>query len=66
MFWGELIKSAVFGGTIALVSCYAGMSASGGARGVGRMTTAAVVISNMLVLIFNYFLSVLIFSLRVV
>lgn len=63
---GGLIKSGVFGGTIALVSCYAGMSASGGARGVGRMTTAAVVISNMLVLILNYFLSVLIFSLRIV
>lgn len=63
---GGLIKSAFFGGTIALVSCYAGMSASGGARGVGRMTTSAVVISNMLVLIFNYFLSVLIFSLRMI
>jgi len=63
---GGLIKSSVFGATIALVSCYAGMTASGGARGVGRMTTSAVVVSNMLVLILNYFLSVLIFSLRVI
>ncbi|MCS7233431.1 MAG: ABC transporter permease [Synergistetes bacterium] len=63
---GGLIKSSVFGGTIALVSCYAGMNASGGARGVGVMTTAAVVVSNMLILVLNYFLSVLIFSLRVI
>ncbi len=63
---GGLIKASVFGGIIALVSCYAGMVASGGARGVGKITTAAVVISNMLVLIFNYFLSVLVFSLRMI
>jgi phospholipid/cholesterol/gamma-HCH transport system permease protein len=40
-----LIKSAAFGLAIALIACQQGFSASGGAEGVGRRTTATVVIS---------------------
>src|SRR5581483_10371725 len=37
-----LIKAAVFGFIVALMGCYHGYTASGGARGVGRATTHAV------------------------
>lgn len=57
-----LIKAATFGGIIALISCYKGYDAGHGAKGVGRATTHAVVISSMLILIFNYILTALLFS----
>jgi phospholipid/cholesterol/gamma-HCH transport system permease protein len=38
-----LIKSSVFGLAIALISCQQGLATRGGAEGVGRRTTAAVV-----------------------
>ncbi len=52
-----LIKSFFFAFIIASVSCYNGLSASGGASGVGRSTTRAVVISIVSILISDYFLS---------
>ncbi len=45
-----LIKSGFFGLAIGLISCHQGLSTSGGAEGVGRRTTAAVV-SSLLTLI---------------
>lgn len=38
-----LIKGSVFCGAIALISCQQGLATSGGAEGVGRRTTSAVV-----------------------
>ncbi len=55
--FGGLLKAAVFGGIIAGVSCYKGFQAEGGAEGVGRATTGAVVISEMLILISNYYVT---------
>ncbi len=52
-----LIKAAVFGLLIALVCCYKGYTTKGGAEGVGRSTTQAVVISSVLVLVADYFLT---------
>ena len=52
-----LIKAAVFGGIIAIIGCWQGLKTEAGAAGVGRATTRAVVISSILVLIFNFFLS---------
>jgi phospholipid/cholesterol/gamma-HCH transport system permease protein len=52
-----LIKAAVFGGIIALVGCSQGLRAEGGAEGVGRATTKAVVIQSISILIANFFLS---------
>jgi phospholipid/cholesterol/gamma-HCH transport system permease protein len=52
-----LIKSVVFGGIVALVSCYKGMSCADGAEGVGRATTEAVVYSSITILISNFFLT---------
>jgi phospholipid/cholesterol/gamma-HCH transport system permease protein len=43
--WSGLIKAAVFGLVIVAISCHAGYTASGGARGVGLATTRAVVYS---------------------
>jgi phospholipid/cholesterol/gamma-HCH transport system permease protein len=54
---GGLIKAAAFGFFIAIISCYKGMNAKGGARGVGEATTQAVVLSSVTVLVADYFLS---------
>jgi phospholipid/cholesterol/gamma-HCH transport system permease protein len=43
--WGSVLKSTVFGAIIAIVCCYKGMTASGGAEGVGRAVNEAVVTS---------------------
>jgi phospholipid/cholesterol/gamma-HCH transport system permease protein len=43
--WGSVLKCTIFGAIIAIVCCYKGMSASGGAEGVGRAVNEAVVIS---------------------
>jgi len=56
-----LIKAAVFGFLIALISCYNGFIAEGGAEGVGRATTRAVVASSMSVLVSDYFMTSLMF-----
>jgi phospholipid/cholesterol/gamma-HCH transport system permease protein len=52
-----LIKASVFGTLIALISCHHGFVAEGGAEGVGRATTRAVVASSMMVLISDYFMT---------
>jgi phospholipid/cholesterol/gamma-HCH transport system permease protein len=52
--WGSLIKCTLFGAIVAIVCCYKGMTASGGAEGVGRAVNQAVVISLMSVAAFNY------------
>jgi phospholipid/cholesterol/gamma-HCH transport system permease protein len=56
-----LFKSAVFGMSIAIISCYAGFYTEGGAEGVGKATTRAVVISSMLILISDYIMTALFF-----
>lgn len=56
-FIGGLIKAAIFGFFIALISCYQGYTAKMGAAGVGRATTRAVVISSVTVLVSDYFLT---------
>jgi phospholipid/cholesterol/gamma-HCH transport system permease protein len=52
--WGSVLKTTCFGGIIAVVCCYYGMNASGGAEGVGRAVNQAVVISFMGFFAFNY------------
>jgi phospholipid/cholesterol/gamma-HCH transport system permease protein len=53
-----LIKSVVYGGIIALIGCYKGLSCKGGAEGVGQATTEAVVYASITILISNFFLTV--------
>lgn len=52
-----VIKSFFFGGIIITTACYKGFTCSGGAEGVGRATTSAVVISMVLILVCDYFLT---------
>jgi phospholipid/cholesterol/gamma-HCH transport system permease protein len=54
---GGLFKAMVFGGCIAIISCAVGFRTQGGAEGVGKSTTSAVVLTSMAILIFDYFLS---------
>lgn len=51
---GSLLKCALFGAIVAIVCCYYGMNASGGAEGVGRAVNQAVVIALLAVFFFNY------------
>jgi phospholipid/cholesterol/gamma-HCH transport system permease protein len=52
--WGSVLKCTIFGAIIAIVCCYKGMSASGGAEGVGRAVNEAVVVSFLTFGAFNY------------
>jgi phospholipid/cholesterol/gamma-HCH transport system permease protein len=52
-----LVKGCVFGFSIGIMGCYHGYYARGGAQGVGRATTGAVVGSSMMILILNYLLT---------
>ena len=55
--YGGLFKSFLFGTTIAIVACAQGLRADGGPAGVGRATLRSVVISFMLILVFDYMLT---------
>lgn len=57
--WFGLVKALVFGAVVGLIGCYKGFNTQGGAEGVGKATTGAVVVSCMLILILDYFLSAL-------
>jgi phospholipid/cholesterol/gamma-HCH transport system permease protein len=52
-----VVKAVIFGGIVALIGCYKGMSCGEGAEGVGRATTEAVVYSSITILISNFFLT---------
>jgi phospholipid/cholesterol/gamma-HCH transport system permease protein len=57
-----LVKAGVFGFLIALMGCYHGFHSKGGAQGVGRATTDAVVSSSILILVSDYFITELFFT----
>lgn len=50
-------KAVIFGGIVALVSCYKGTNCGEGAEGVGKATTEAVVVASISILISNFFLT---------
>jgi phospholipid/cholesterol/gamma-HCH transport system permease protein len=52
--WGSVLKTTIYGALTAIVCCYKGMTASGGAEGVGRAVNQAVVISLMGTGVVNY------------
>ncbi len=52
-----LTKAIVFGGIVAIIGCYKGLTCGEGAEGVGRATTEAVVYSSITILITNFFLT---------
>ena len=57
-----LIKAAVFGFIIAIMGCFHGFNSKGGAQGVGRATTNAVVTASILILAANYVMTSLLFA----
>jgi phospholipid/cholesterol/gamma-HCH transport system permease protein len=56
-----LIKSAFFGLTLAVTGCAKGFYTSGGAEGVGRSTTSAVVTASLYILLSDFFLTKILF-----
>ena len=48
-----LVKAVVFGGVISTIACYYGLTAAGGAEGVGRATTNSVVMTLLTMLMFD-------------
>jgi phospholipid/cholesterol/gamma-HCH transport system permease protein len=59
--WGGVLKALAFGGIIGLVGCHQGLSTDGGAEGVGRSTTTAVVRSIVLIIAADLFVTALLF-----
>jgi phospholipid/cholesterol/gamma-HCH transport system permease protein len=56
-----LIKAGVFGFLLAVIGCQQGFYTTGGAEGVGRSTTAAVVVASIAILVADFFLTRLLF-----
>jgi phospholipid/cholesterol/gamma-HCH transport system permease protein len=60
MVWSDYIpttlKTAVFGLLIGTISCHLGYNASQGAKGVGRASTRSVVLSSLVLILFNIIL----------
>jgi phospholipid/cholesterol/gamma-HCH transport system permease protein len=59
--YNGLIKAAVFGLILSLIGCYKGFNTRGGAEGVGRATTEAVVLASVSILVSDYFLTAIMF-----
>ncbi|OPY65362.1 MAG: putative phospholipid ABC transporter permease protein MlaE [Syntrophorhabdaceae bacterium PtaU1.Bin034] len=59
--YNGLAKAACFGVILAVISCYQGFYTRGGAEGVGRATTQAVVVSSITILVSDYVLTSLMF-----
>ena len=61
-FYSGIVKAAFFGLLIGIIGCTEGFNCQGGAEGVGKATTRAVVISCMSILISDYFLTAWMFA----
>ena len=59
--WSGVIKAGVFGFIVALMGCYYGYHSRGGAQGVGAATTYAVVSASVMILLFDYLLTSVLF-----
>ena len=59
--WSGLIKAAFFGLILTLTGCVRGYYTTGGAEGVGRSTTEAVVSASLIILLTDFFLTKLLF-----
>jgi phospholipid/cholesterol/gamma-HCH transport system permease protein len=57
-----LLKPFVFGGIISITACYFGINTTGGTEGVGQSTTRTVVLSSILILVVDYFLTQILLS----
>ncbi|MBI5208661.1 MAG: ABC transporter permease [Elusimicrobia bacterium] len=64
-FMHGFLKSFVFAFAISFICCFKGLTTSGGAEGVGKSTTAAVVVSMTAVLILDYFATAVLVALGI-
>jgi len=64
-FMHGFLKTFFFAFMIATVSCHKGLTTKGGAEGVGKSTTEAVVTSMVLVMVLDYFISALLVAVGV-
>lgn len=60
-FYNGMVKATVFGLILTLVGSYKGFYTKGGAAGVGQATTESVVLSCVLILVFDYILTAFMF-----
>jgi len=58
----SMVKAGVFGFIIALMGCYHGFNSNGGAAGVGKATTNAVVSAFIMILLSNLIITVIVFG----
>jgi phospholipid/cholesterol/gamma-HCH transport system permease protein len=56
-FGSGIVKSLFFAFNIAIVACHAGLSTRGGTVGVGRATTETVVVTSVVTLVSDFFLT---------
>jgi phospholipid/cholesterol/gamma-HCH transport system permease protein len=56
-YMGGIIKTFFFGLTLSLIACHEGLRTEGGTAGVGRATTHAVVVSSIVTLITDFFIT---------
>jgi phospholipid/cholesterol/gamma-HCH transport system permease protein len=61
-FASSMLKAGVFGFIVALMGCYHGFNSNGGAAGVGKATTNAVVSAFVLILLANLIITVVVFG----
>ena len=52
-----MMKPLIFGFILSTVGCYKGLTVKGGTQGVGRSTTQAVVVSSVLIIVADTFLT---------
>jgi len=64
-FLHGFIKSFFFAGILVTVACHKGFQCSGGAEGVGKATTSSVMVTMILMLVSDYFLTDLLTSLKI-
>lgn len=55
--WFSIIKGAVFGFGVTFIACLVGLEGGGGAEGVGRTTTNAVVITTIVLMVLDVMLA---------
>ncbi len=58
-----IFKPIIFSFIIAFISCYKGFTSQGGTKGVGKATTESVVLSSITILVVNFFITKVVFSL---
>jgi phospholipid/cholesterol/gamma-HCH transport system permease protein len=52
-----LVKAEIFGFFVILVACYIGLHTRGGPREIGHSVTRSVVVSLILILVLDYFVT---------